>query len=548
MRFTTSRIVAAALIATLSTGPITLSDGVASSAAVPATTSHGQASTYTPYVLANGLVPNPPWWHGRCDGAPNGAYPGSHPIGAVWDGLVACGPGPNQGGTDQWTRFFPGAWGELEWECVELSMRWMYLAWGVPPYSANGAQIVDNYVQYNPSGPALRVVQNGTKGIAPQPGDVLELKFSPGDTFGHTEVVTSSQVNIHGDGTVRVITQNLNSPSNGWYTLTVNNWVVNGGFATVIDWLHNPRWALEEPLIAQVDSAGNLSLRAGGLRSGPVALASGVAQAQVVGGGGSEPAPIIVVLTTSGAVEARYVLPNAPWWQLASSGVTQIAASSGEGTPNRQPVVGWLTSGGDFYIVNKGLASKPLEIASGVTDIALGSNSPMSTALVGYVTRASRAFVSVGGGPFTWMATGVRTLTLAASSQTQMAVEAYVGVAGRGFVRQGLKGPFKEIGPSAPHSVTQVAAAVVGVAATPLVAYVTSTGQAYAEEGSTGWLHESSTAQQVAVAAGLNGSGFPILAVQNSDGSWMAKDGSLSSRFVPEGSSASLALGALVVS
>ena len=69
-------------------------------------------------------------------------YPGSHPLGAHWHGLVACGPGPTQGGSDHSVAFFPGAWGEFEWECVELSMRWMYLAWGVNPYPANGWDVV----------------------------------------------------------------------------------------------------------------------------------------------------------------------------------------------------------------------------------------------------------------------------------------------------------------------------------------------------------------------------------------------------------------------
>ena len=42
-------------------------------------------------------------------------------------------------------QFFPGAWGELEWQCVELSMRFMYVAYGVKPYGANGKDVYANY-------------------------------------------------------------------------------------------------------------------------------------------------------------------------------------------------------------------------------------------------------------------------------------------------------------------------------------------------------------------------------------------------------------------
>ena len=104
---------------------------------------------------------------GRAGRAIRPTYPGSHPLGASWHGLVACGPGPTQGGSDHLVSFFPGAWGELEWECVELSMRWMYLAWGVNPYPADGWDVVRNYGAHQsavqPDGPQLDVVSNGTR-------------------------------------------------------------------------------------------------------------------------------------------------------------------------------------------------------------------------------------------------------------------------------------------------------------------------------------------------------------------------------------------------
>ena len=54
----------------------------------------------------------PSWWLGAtCDAAYN---PGSHALGASYDGVVACGPGTAQGGTDLEEYFFQGAWGEYE--------------------------------------------------------------------------------------------------------------------------------------------------------------------------------------------------------------------------------------------------------------------------------------------------------------------------------------------------------------------------------------------------------------------------------------------------
>src|SRR5271157_4148256 len=162
-----SRLVAP-LVATLLVGSLGLvSLGSGASAEVRAGGAGVAQARVTPQVAAGPhAVSTPAWWRGgTCD--PENA-PGSHPLGASWDGLVACGPGPTQGGTDHLVDYFPGAWGEFEWECVELSMRWMYLAWGVNPYPADGWDVVRNYnlsayrALYNPDGPDLIVVNNGT--------------------------------------------------------------------------------------------------------------------------------------------------------------------------------------------------------------------------------------------------------------------------------------------------------------------------------------------------------------------------------------------------
>ena len=123
-----------------------------------------------------------------------------------------------------------------------------------------------------------------------------------------------------------------------------------------------------------------------------------------------------------------------------------------------------------------------------------------------------------------------------------------MGVSGRAFVRVGLAGPFSEIGPSGTGSVAAVAVATVGETSSPLVVYLTTSGQAYARYGAAGWLHEMSSAKSIAVAAGHDQHAFPIFAVEQSDGTWLAKDGTLSSGYKSEGATPHLGLGALIVS
>ena len=56
------------------------------------------------------------------------------------------GPGSAQGGTDVEEHFFQGAWGEYEWECVELVMRYMYLVFGIAPSQRQWRYpVVSNY-------------------------------------------------------------------------------------------------------------------------------------------------------------------------------------------------------------------------------------------------------------------------------------------------------------------------------------------------------------------------------------------------------------------
>jgi hypothetical protein len=181
------------------------------------------AISVTNATPAVATVSTPSWWSGDCDVKND---PGSYALGASYNGVKACGPGPNQGGTDYMVHFFTGAWGEYEWECVELAMRYMYLVYGISPYSANGSTVVSNY-----SGSTLTDVANDGNNL-PTPGDIISEGAT--NTFGHTAVVTAVSVT---NGTGTVTTMEENNDSNGWNSITVSGGKLGSG---VTGWLHNP--------------------------------------------------------------------------------------------------------------------------------------------------------------------------------------------------------------------------------------------------------------------------------------------------------------------
>jgi hypothetical protein len=182
-------------------------------------------------------VSSPSWWSGTCD---SGNYPGAHPLGASYRGVEVCGPRPGaDGAPNRLVRFFPGAWGELEWQCVELSMRFMYLAYGVSPYGANGKDVVANYS--TAYGGGLVKVGNGIADTKPAPGDVISFGPTATSSFGHTGVVESTHVDAAGNGEIHILSQN--DTADGWRVIPVSNWSVNGpatGLGAVSGWLHKP--------------------------------------------------------------------------------------------------------------------------------------------------------------------------------------------------------------------------------------------------------------------------------------------------------------------
>jgi hypothetical protein len=188
--------------------------------------------SYTPTTTQSDL-PFPSWWDGECDinnyEIPTGID--SFPLGGSFRGVKACGPRPwVVDGHDFLVSFFPGAWGVLEWQCVELSMRFLHLAYGIAPYQANGNQVVPHY-----SGDKLIKINNGVPGYAPQPNDIMSS--GPESPWGHTSVVIESNVNDQGNGTITILEEN--SSSTGVRSRNVTNWEVEGTY-TVIGWLHEP--------------------------------------------------------------------------------------------------------------------------------------------------------------------------------------------------------------------------------------------------------------------------------------------------------------------
>ncbi len=194
----------------------------------PATT-RTQASVITPMTAGN--LPTPAWWSGVCD---VGNHSVNYQLGTTtYRGMQACGPRLRDRPDGQSEPMVSiGGWGEYEWECVELSMRYLFEAGYVTNgYEANGNTVVAHY-----NGTKMVAKSNGVAGSSPQPGDVVSMGFDT--TNGHTAVVYSNNVNASGDGTIGILQEN--STTNGIDTMTVNNWVVTATVGTGVSWLHDP--------------------------------------------------------------------------------------------------------------------------------------------------------------------------------------------------------------------------------------------------------------------------------------------------------------------
>ena len=193
------------------------------------TTNGATYSNWAPTYAASVTCPDAPaptWWNSTtCDTAHNsGSHTLTHSgVTTSYRGIIACG-----GGSTVYTTFgITGGHQEIEWQCVELVMRYMYLIYGIAPYAANGYQVVSNY-----SGSVMTKVSNDGTHV-PVVGDVMAYAISPNHpTNGHTAIVTAVNV-TSGTGTVSVIEQN--NSTTGVNSVAVSGNKVQDG---VTGWLH----------------------------------------------------------------------------------------------------------------------------------------------------------------------------------------------------------------------------------------------------------------------------------------------------------------------
>jgi CHAP domain len=191
------------------------------------------ASIWSSTGLASVGIPS--WWKGvKCSyldssGNPhaNGNVLGTSPL-----GLISCGPGS----TAHSTSFSPTPISVQEWQCVELSERWLYQEFGLPQQFANGNQVAPNYWTYIRNHSSLHVPlvyeTPSTSGAKVVPGDVMS--YTDGGV-GHTAVVTAVT-----SSTYTIMSENWNGGVGSPFTsLPLKNGVPQGftGYS-VVGWLH----------------------------------------------------------------------------------------------------------------------------------------------------------------------------------------------------------------------------------------------------------------------------------------------------------------------
>jgi hypothetical protein len=192
---------------------------------------------------------------GKCNAFAGAKTLGTYTISGIK--LPVCGPRPDgdtprregyvapyPAGTAYDGRKVPAGGAYGGYQCVELSVRWLWYRYKVPEVTANGAQVVKNYAQAYPT--KFTTISNGTKNKAPQPGDVLSLSANSSfSDLGHTGVVVSSSVNTTtGTGKITVAEENYggvryrgNPGKDGIHTYDVTSWKVQYSPLPYIKWL-----------------------------------------------------------------------------------------------------------------------------------------------------------------------------------------------------------------------------------------------------------------------------------------------------------------------
>jgi hypothetical protein len=180
-------------------------------------------------------VGTPSWWSGACDDDNYFPATGVHsiPLGTAWHGVPACGPVTYRPPyPSHLVHFFTGAWGEFEFECVELVMRFLYQEWGIAPWGGSA-----NTIKNSPPASIDFYINDGTHAFVP--GDILTEESVSQNSSGHAVIITGVSLNGNGTGTVSILEQN--SSSNGSRSIHVTNWGVDPDAWTtyrIQGWLH----------------------------------------------------------------------------------------------------------------------------------------------------------------------------------------------------------------------------------------------------------------------------------------------------------------------
>lgn len=183
-------------------------------------------------------------------GVVGGSMVWGYNLGPSFDGVYACGPTENTGWSND-----PF---ESDFQCVELSTRFMWEAYGLRAAPGNGDVFVANNHAWYPS----IAVGTPSVGNVPLPGDVVSLSGGAAnpnaDPSGHTAVVTDvSHVNM-ATGNGYIIVMEENDQGSGTGIINVSNWAEAMG---------NPQYDngfFWYPTVSWLQLAGNLAPGAGG--------------------------------------------------------------------------------------------------------------------------------------------------------------------------------------------------------------------------------------------------------------------------------------------
>jgi hypothetical protein len=190
-------------------------------------TAPGTSRFHANDVALGGSLGRPSWWSATCDG--NGSTLSSS---GAFMGLQVCTNGGNA--IDN----VPGV-AQYEWQCADLSDRYLVQRYGLNGPGGNGNQVATNWYNDYPSKFQLHSNGDGAK-TAPVPGDVVSFAVGAAAS-GHTGVVYKSTVDSSGNGTVYFVDQNWTGDG-GYNSASVSNWNVSEitGEGGSVQWLHNP--------------------------------------------------------------------------------------------------------------------------------------------------------------------------------------------------------------------------------------------------------------------------------------------------------------------